>query len=589
MKHGQLLWGDSLHHIAHPEVEMLRRYAKISEEMETAISGGFADDLAPLKDIEIVDRIRDDLRSVNEIYESFRSFQKYEADSRKLFIPQDTWTDLADTILNNPISSIPNTLQRIHNLIVAVNLFQQVLQVIVEKNCDYDQSPAQVLYNLYNMVAWTQLKGYMLIQFSAQVYELFGKEGNHRSEAILLRRKYQHNALVTANAVKSAMKIASRQLWKCDPTTHDKDKTYTELNRLLQGYLVNEEDLSGEKNCKKSCDAYQYTAKHKCSVGKYYCEDPVCDGAVYNCQFIDADMSVCPGKTENRRYTYINYENGRKLGYDQTCNTSERKVDSWWKFFVHCAYCMCICADLQHSDRYFNLREYSADTKNNRVVTGLKFVKVNSVIHLQIQQGQLLPYGVINQTTIHWQQVDNYEVNDGTLIKKYHTLSWKERGIDLDEVVVPDEHVVTGVRFRLAGANLKLEILASPINFTSGKLMETASRSTWHSNFDPSNKRSELNLDNRDVPTKASSPSKMISTSGQYLRFTHTGIEADVAQSTVPFIDVQPVVSDLPVPLGGVGVYYKGEEGFGGFIAPKIITYDYSKYIEVASTAMRDP
>lgn len=37
-----------------------------------------------------------------------------------------------------------------------------------------------------------------------------------------------------------------------------------------------------------------------------------------------------------------------------------------------------------------------------QVVTGVKFTKQRQVIHIQVQQGQLLPQGQINSTTIQW-------------------------------------------------------------------------------------------------------------------------------------------------------------------------------------------
>jgi len=33
------------------------------------------------------------------------------------------------------------------------------------------------------------------------------------------------------------------------------------------------------------------------------------------------------------------------------------------------------------------------------------------------------------------------------------------------------------------------------------------------------------------------------------------------------------------VPLTGAGIFHKGRQFFGGFIAPKIITYDVIKYL----------
>lgn len=67
----------------------------------------------------------------------------------------------------------------------------------------------------------------------------------------------------------------------------------------------------------------------------------------------------------------------------------------------------------------------------------------------------------------------------------------------------------------------------------------------------------------------------------QYLDFTNTDFDSDAAQSTIPFIDIQEVTSEPLVPLSGVGTYHKGRDLSGGFVALKIITYDFSPHIQL--------
>lgn len=86
-------------------------------------------------------------------------------------------------------------------------------------------------------------------------------------------------------------------------------------------------------------------------------------------------------------------------------------------------------------------------------------------------------------------------------------------------------------------------------------------------------------MDDVDIPTKTNE-SLPDWDSNLYVQFTHTSFKKDVAQTTIPFIDTQPVTTYPQVPLRGAGIYYKGREGFGGFVAPSITTYDFSKYME---------
>lgn len=93
--------------------------------------------------------------------------------------------------------------------------------------------------------------------------------------------------------------------------------------------------------------------------------------------------------------------------------------------------------------------------------------------------------------------------------------------------------------------------------------------------------RNKIEIYKADIPIN-SPPSEMdYFTEDPYVEFTHTDIDVDAAQITVPFLDIQPISNEPPVPLCGAGVYYRGQGGYGGFIAPKIITYDYSKNILV--------
>lgn len=79
-------------------------------------------------------------------------------------------------------------------------------------------------------------------------------------------------------------------------------------------------------------------------------------------------------------------------------------------------------------------------------MTGIRFTKVNRIIHLQVQEGELLPMGGINETTIQWKPVDDYSIDDKgvTVGVDYHMLTWEGRAIDLDDIKVPQDCVVTG-------------------------------------------------------------------------------------------------------------------------------------------------
>ncbi|CAH2216290.1 jg226, partial [Pararge aegeria aegeria] len=70
----------------------------------------------------------------------------------------------------------------------------------------------------------------------------------------------------------------------------------------------------------------------------------------------------------------------------------------------------------------------------------------------------------------------------------------------------------------------------------------------------------------------------------QYVEFTHSDFDADAAQSTVPFIDIQPLEPIKGTALiSGAGIIHRGAHGTGGFIAAKLFTYDYSRHVKAES------
>lgn len=77
-------------------------------------------------------------------------------------------------------------------------------------------------------------------------------------------------------------------------------------------------------------------------------------------------------------------------------------------------------------------------------MTGMRFIKQNRIIHIQIQEGQLMERGKINSSTVRWIPVEDYTIFDKGIREgvDYHTLAWDRRDIDLDDLVAYSKHVV---------------------------------------------------------------------------------------------------------------------------------------------------
>ena len=83
-------------------------------------------------------------------------------------------------------------------------------------------------------------------------------------------------------------------------------------------------------------------------------------------------------------------------------------------------------------------------------MTGIKLTKVNKVIHLQIQEGKLLKRGDILEESVQWRDVDNFTVMDHNVKngRDYHSLDWENRALDLDDLIAPESHLLTGKTYR---------------------------------------------------------------------------------------------------------------------------------------------
>lgn len=82
-----------------------------------------------------------------------------------------------------------------------------------------------------------------------------------------------------------------------------------------------------------------------------------------------------------------------------------------------------------------------------RVVTGLRLIKHNRIIHLQIQEGKLLPYGYINNSTVKWVPVDDYKITEKGISNgaDYYTMTYERRSLLLDELTAHESnYVITG-------------------------------------------------------------------------------------------------------------------------------------------------
>jgi len=462
--------------------------------------------------------------------------------------------------------------------------------------CSQSKSPHQIVYDLYTLLALTDAKGYAMMQFSWMLLRLYNK-GNFTLESELARAAFEERLTEKTIAARRVLATLPTWTWTCDASHAEQreNETYIQFTEVLQGYVVNEVDLNSYKTCKESCPSYGDSREVSCYANQTLCEKSrrCPNGRIYNCGFVEADATVCLSDLSSRRYNWIEYKSGHILGQKTECNSGGRsraiRVDSWWRWLIHCSYCVCLCDQpSRQSDRYVSLRPALASDAANHLVTGVRFVKSGRMVHVQVQEGEALARGAVNVSTQRWLPVEPVVIPERNIGSTkdgddYATLRYEERALDLDDLVAPIGHVVTGLRFRKIGGHLNLEVRVAPIDFASGTIY--ASRATWIANDKTSaaevRPRTKIQLTSPDLPTKSPIASVPDSNTETYVEFQASSLERDVSQTTVPFLDAQIVAPQPPVWITGVGLYHKGQPGYGGFVAFRLQTLNVTDYMVV--------
>lgn len=179
-----------------------------------------------------------------------------------------------------------------------------------------------------------------------------------------------------------------------------------------------------------------------------------------------------------------------------------------------------------------------------------------------------------------WRSGPLFEVNDNRSRNgvEYHALTFDDRSVNLDTIVAPIGQVVTGVRLHKNSAGrLHLEIRATDVDVASGKLINLE-KSIWLSN--PSGGKHRINTDLSDLSVRTPRPSVPSRQEDAFIRFGPTHNRIDVSQRTVPFIESMKIQPRVLTPLSGIGLYHKGQPGFGGFLATKLVVYNFEPHIE---------
>lgn len=77
--------------------------------------------------------------------------------------------------------------------------------------------------------------------------------------------------------------------------------------------------MNSRGSCSDNCAAYQVAEPLGCYKDMFCAKQSPCQGRLFDCQFFHADAWVCLSQDRQRKYDWIEYENGIQLGRQDQC------------------------------------------------------------------------------------------------------------------------------------------------------------------------------------------------------------------------------------------------------------------------------
>ncbi|XP_057325759.1 uncharacterized protein LOC130667878 [Microplitis mediator] len=458
-----------------------------------------------------------------------------------------------------------------------------------DPHCDSIIELLPDLHGLFKEIMKVYIQGFLFLLSSLSLELKCASKSEINGMLMNERKKFLINAIKLMNVTQHHLESLPQNIYLCDTNNHVRDLTFVELERMVQVVFVNEYYINEENSCAHNCNTTEMNVK---SDIKAKCME-------FDCFYIGDKVDVCELWDDVKNIQWFKDENDFVFGNNTNCPGVMKTLSSWYHFQTarYCDYCLCFCKMNQlngFSVTAISFRDQLSDINNNKVVVGVKFIKKDGMIHIQIKESKLLPDGKVDMNNASWKPLGNHSNLDEFAANLDHKkdfnglIAGRDFGysdkLNLDDVVVAEDYVITGVRFRFAGDSLEnpmltdgpieLQIKVTLFNYDVGELYDVSSWVT------PKNQahRNELKLERPDDPVR--SPKNYPNLDDNlFVRFTLSDMKKDASQTVVPFFDARPVENKLPFPLRGIGLFHRGNEGYGGFISFKIFIVNPSQYM----------
>ncbi|KAK0078655.1 hypothetical protein PV325_002225 [Microctonus aethiopoides] len=561
---------------------MIKLGQKQNESLKLEISQRQQDELLSLIQSKFINLIK----TVDNMHQDFID-HKFETKSLHE-LPKSTVQSLSKKLFE-----LSRILDEIHKLLfptfahITPKLLQLILmdsEINLPYDCDKYTSTQQFAYFMYIKLIIIEMKGFSTLVYISSILQ-HTTEYDYKIEIEIAKRKFtQHVTDYHKNILKS-MGSVPREIHRCEINPPQRNVNFIEFIKYHQLTLLTAKQLSYLRHLSTlSCI-------EKCEDKDHRVYQLMTETLINNCRTIGIAkfIETCPATPESsRKYMWWKY-NETTYGPDESCPTAIKKGNGNIPYIEQCYICECdirLRNNAEHKNAILNISvtPQVSDIENNMIVVGVKFVIHENVLHLQIQQSKFV-LNEINDNSSAWKSLDDHRSSPGVAKIISESLVTFSGQLYLDDIMLPAKYAVTGLKFSTRYENpdgFHLEIHGTPFDMKTGKLIPkdaiwfTAhSQSSTLSDYDRD--RFRLNTKNLDDPTRCTGYN-YDRTTNNYIRFDHSSMIKDGGQSTVPFIDAQPVETYPPFPLGGIGLFYRNKEGCGGYITPRIFTIDISQY-----------
>ncbi|XP_044588904.1 uncharacterized protein LOC123268086 [Cotesia glomerata] len=255
--------------------------------------------------------------------------------------------------------------------------------------------------------------------------------------------------------------------------------------------------------------------------------------------------------------------------YEPTKYLQKRINNAFYKYHHTGNICKCLCErtyNPKHTPRGELLDSICFDPVSvnaGKFATGARFRVHKNKIHLELQQG-ILTNGTIDPQTVTWKEATECKYSK-KVIYNFRNGRYQGLKITLEDIVLPNNVAVTGVTF---GKSVHGQRIDDNANIDSNRTITKSSMCNGKT-------KDLVHVSNFLVAsTFFIGQNRVLSESCRHhILFGGTSEKYDNIQHVVPYIDLQEVTTDPPEPINGIGWYYRGTRGYGGFLALRVFKY----------------